>query len=180
MRLEIEMKRLALALIALALAAPALAQPALKPPLAGLAFLVGDWRSDDGKVADTGGTSRGVSHLTVEADGWSLLRRDRTDITGPDGKPAGGFSQVMLIYPEAGTLRADYADGEGHVIHYARAEIVPGRSVVFTAEVTGGAPAFRLAYELKAPGELAVDFGMLPPGGGPFRPIAGGTLHRAR
>jgi hypothetical protein len=172
-------KAILFALTAALLAAPALAQPALKPPLAGLGFLVGDWDSGEGKVADTGGTSRGVSHVTIEADGWSLLRRDRNEIAGPDGKPAGGFSQMMLIYPEAGTLHADYSDGEGHIIHYDKAEIVPGKSVVFTSPASAAAPGFRLTYTLKSPGDLGVDFGMLPPGGGAFHPIASGTLRRA-
>lgn len=174
------MKAVFTALALAALTTPALAQPTLKPPLAGLSFLVGDWKSDDGKVADTGETSRGASHISIEADGWSLLRRDRTDLIAPDGKPAGGFSQVMLIYPEAGTLHADYSDGEGHVIHYARAEIAPGESVVFTSPASATAPGFRLAYRLKSPGDLSVDFGVLPPGGGALRPIASGTLHRAK
>src|ERR1700761_1578145 len=106
------------ALAALALDTPALAQPApaLKGPLAGLSFLVGAWKSGDGKVADTGQTSVGTSSFTVEADGGALLRRDRTDLTNPDGKPAGGFGQIMLIHAGAGGLAAEYVDGEGPVI----------------------------------------------------------------
>ncbi|THD63662.1 hypothetical protein [Phenylobacterium sp.] len=173
--------RLALvALATLALAAPALAQPALKPVLAPLGFLVGDWKSDAGKVADTGGTSAGTSHITVESDGWSLLRRDRTDLTGADGKPAGGFSQVMLIYTEAGGLRADYSDGEGHVIHYQQAKVRPGRSVTFMSPSDEGQPAYRLEYELKAPDTLAVTFGMLPQGTSTLHTIATGVLHRVK
>jgi len=167
--------------LTLALAAPAAAQPrpALKPALAAVAFLVGDWKSDSGKVADTGGTSRGVSHITVEADGSALLRHDRNELFDAKGKPAGGFSQIMLIYPEGGTLRADYSDGEGHVIHYVSATVTPGRSVVFNGAVQPGAPTFRLSYELSAPGDLTVDFGMTAPGGGELHRIATGTLHRA-
>ena len=171
-------KLLALALVAAASAA--LAQPAaLKPPLAGLGFLVGDWTSGEGKVADTGGTSIGTSKITVEADGSALLRHDRNSLFDAHGKPAGGFSQIMLIYPEGGTVHADYSDGEGHVIHYTSAAVTPGHAVVFTSPATG-APGFRLAYTLTAKGDLDVDFGMLPPGGGALRPIANGTLHKGR
>jgi hypothetical protein len=165
--------------IAAAIAAPALAQPKLKPQLAEIGFLVGDWTSGSGKVADTGDTDRGGSKITVEADGAALLRQDHTETFDAKGKPTGAFHQVMLIYPEGGTLHADYSDGEGHVIHYVKAEVVAGRSVVFTAAAPPGAPQFRLAYELKAPGELGVDFAMVLPGGA-VRPIAAGTLRKSR
>lgn len=169
--------------IVLAAAAPAaLAQPAptLKAPLAGIGFLVGDWTGGEGKVLDTGGTSTGASHVTVQADGWMLLRQDHNQLFDAHGKPAGGFSQVMVVYPEGGTLRADYADGEGHVIHYVSATVTPGRSVVFNGAVTPGQPTFRLAYALTPAGDLAVEFGMAPPGGGPLHPIASGVMRKAR
>ena len=115
------MRTLILALaMAAAIASPATAQPRLKPELAAISFLVGDWTSVTGKVADTGDTDRGGSRITIEADGAALLRRDHTETFDAKGKPTGAFHQIMLIYPEGGTLRADYSDGEGHVIHYAR------------------------------------------------------------
>jgi hypothetical protein len=161
-------------------ASTALAQPAkLKPQLAGIGFLVGDWTSGAGKVAETGDTDRGGSKITVEADGAALLRQDHTETFDAKGKPTGAFHQIMLIYPEGGTLHADYSDGEGHVIHYVSAAVTPGRAVVFSGAAQPGQPSFRLTYELKAPGELAVDFGMVLPGGA-FRPIAAGTLKKAR
>ena len=175
------MRPLILALALTATACGALAQPPkLKPELAGIGFLVGDWTSGAGKVAVTGDTDRGGSKITVEADGAALLRRDHTETFDAGGKPTGRFRQIMLIYPEGGTLHADYSDGEGHVIHYVSAAVTPGRAVVFTGPVQPGAPSFRLAYELTAKGELAVDFGMVPPGGGGVRPIATGVLKTAR
>jgi hypothetical protein len=170
----------ALALTTLALATPALAQPALKGPLAGLSFLVGAWKADAGKVADTGQTSVGTSSFTAEADGNALLRRDRTELTNPDGKAAGGFSQVMLIHAAGAGLGAAYVDGEGHVIRYEKVTVKPGRSAVFTSASGDGQPAFRLSYELKGPDALQVDFGMLPPGSSTLRPIATGVLHRVK
>ena len=157
----------------------ALAEPALKPEMSALAFLVGEWKSDDGKVADTGGTSRGISQITIEADGGALLRRDRTQLTGKDGKPAGGFSQLMMIYPEGGTIQAVYEDGEGHVIHYGSAKTDPGKSVTFTSIPLAGAPTFQLTYTLKAMDTLSVTFGMIPPGQIEFHAIAVGTLRKA-
>ena len=169
------------AALVLALAAPAAAQPAkLEPPLAAVGFLVGDWKSDDGKVADIGGTSAGGSQITIESDGAALLRRDHTEVFDARGKPVNAFHQTMLIYPEGGALHADYVDGEGHIIHYVSATVAPGRAVVFNGAVQPGAPTFRLSYQRSGADDLTVDFGMIPPGGGDVRRIATGTLHRVR
>lgn len=170
------MKFLAFA-VSVCLASPAIAQTALKPALAPLGFLVGNWKSDDGKVADTGGTSKGGSLVSVQSDGWALLRQDHTELFDKDGKPAGGFHQTMVIYPDNGAIHADYVDGEGHAIHYVSAEVAPGKSVTF-AGAPGQGPVFRLTYELQAPGVLMVTFGMTPPGQTEFRPIATGTLRK--
>jgi hypothetical protein len=159
-------------------ALPALAQTALKPPLAPLSFLVGNWKSDDGKVAETGGTSKGGSVISAQSDGWALLRQDHTELFDKNGKPAGGFHQTMVIYPDNGAVHGDYVDGEGHAIHYVSAEITAGKSVIFSS-APGQGPVFRLRYELQAPGVLAVSFGMIPPGQSDFRPIAAGTLRKA-
>ena len=170
---------LMIAFAALALAPAAWAEPpvALKPALAPIGFLVGRWSSGEGKVADTGGTSRGASTITIEAGGSVLLRRDHTDLFDAAGKPAGGFDQIMMIYGEGGALRGEYSDGD-HLIHYVSAEVVPGRSAAFTSAVQPGAPVFRLSYEVTGPNTLSVAFAMAPPGQSAFRPIATGELHR--
>src|ERR1700761_9146497 len=137
MRLDMKALVPAAAIAAICAGSPALSQPALQTPLAALGFLVGHWSSGNGVVADTGGTSKGVSDIIVDANGGALLRRDHTDLFDKSGKPAGGFDQIMLIYPEAGTLRADYSDGQ-HVIHYTKADVVSGKSVVFTSAAPSG------------------------------------------
>lgn len=166
----------ALALVALAGVARA-EPPRLAPGLAGVGFLIGHWSDGKGAVSDTGGTSTGTSTITAEAGGAVLLRRDHTSLFDASGKPAGGFDQIMMIYPEAGTLHADYSDGQ-HVIHYTSAEVHDGRSVTFSSPGAAGVPAYRLAYDLTGPGALTVSFSMRPPGAPAFRPIATGTLAR--
>lgn len=171
--------RLIAAIGILLLATPAFAEPALKPALQPVAFLVGNWDQGEGKVAETGGTSKGGSVMSVESDGAAILRRDHTETFDKAGKPAGSFHQTMLIYPDGGTLKADYVDGEGHAIHYVSAAVIPSKSVTFTS-AAGQGPVFRLTYESRSPDALAVTFGMTPPGSDQLRPIAAGTLKRAR
>ncbi len=167
------------ATLLLVLSPPAAAETtAAKPALAGIAFLVGSWVGSDGKVAETGGTSRGTSLMTLEANGAALLRRDHTELFGKDGKPSGNFDLIMLIYPEAGTLHADYSDGD-HIIHYTSAAVVDGQSVAFTSTAEPNAPTFRLSYELKDPKTLFLTFEIQPPGAPGFAPIASGTLHKS-
>jgi hypothetical protein len=170
------MQRL-IAIAFLLLATPAFARVALQPPLAPLGFLIGSWKSDDGKVADIGGTSKGGSEISVASDGWAILRADHTELFDRNQKPAGSFHQTMIIYSDGGALHAEYVDGQGHVIHYTSAEIVAGKSVIFSS-AAGQGPVFRLKYALQSPGILDVSFGMIAPGQTDFRPIANGTLRR--
>ena len=173
------MRAIAIGSFTLLLATPSLADTALKPPLLPIAFLVGNWDSGEGKVAETGGTSKGGSMISVESDGSALLRRDHTELFDKAGKPAGGFHQTMLIYSDGNALKADYVDGEGHAIHYVSAEVVTGKSVTFTG-APGQGPLFKLMYGMKTPDTLAVTFGMTPPGASEFRPIATGTLKKMK
>jgi len=183
-----------LAGVAAAFLASAAHAQVLKRPLAGLSFLVGDWTSGQGKVAGggissgrsqvepaTGGVvhliSSGRSRFEPAAGGAVLLRRDHTDLFYASGAPAGGIDQIMMIYPEDGTLHADYSDG-AHVIHYVTATVEPGKSVTFISRTEAGAPTFHLAYALEGAGTLSVLFSMAPPGSAEFRPIATGTLEK--
>ena len=166
-----------LALAAL-LNAPAYAQP-LKPALADLSFLVGTWSATRSHVADTAGTATGNSTIALAAGGAILVRRDHTNLFDAKGHAAGGFDQLMTIYPDGGAIHADYFD-PAHVIHYTSAAVQPGHSVVFSTALVPGAPAFRLSYTLTAPGTLAVAFAMAPPPGNNFHEIASGIVTKDR
>ena len=171
------MLKLLTGLAALAFATGAQAAT-LTPALQPLTFLIGKW-DGGGQVSDTGGRDHGVSVISIQADGQALLRDDRTALFDKAGRPTGDFHQIMLIYPEAGGVRADYVDGEGHVIHYGPATIVAGKSAEFVSRATAGAPVFRLRYEAVGADELKIAFSIQPPGQTAFQPIAVGEVRRA-
>ncbi len=172
---------LTLAFVTALSAASARAQTAsLKPGLQGLAFLVGHWSSQaPGKVMETGGSSTGEISFTPEAGGSVLLRKDHVSLYDASGKATGGFDIIMMIYPEAGDLHADYADGD-HIIHYTSAKIDPGHAVTLTSAPSPTAPTFRLSYALSSPKVLDIAFAMAPPGSADYRSIAIGAAVKDR
>lgn len=165
-----------LAVCAIALATTSSAQSALKPDLAAIRFLLGHWDNGRGRLAESGGTSKGSTIITAEASGTAILSRAHTDVFDAQGKAVKSFEQLLLIYAEAGTLRAHYSDDQ-HVIHYTSASVEPGKSVTFTS-AAGSGPVFSLRYEWKPPRTLAITFAMTPPGQTLLQPIATGTLKK--
>jgi hypothetical protein len=169
---------LGLVSLAPAFAAPAMLSPAMQP----LAFLIGHWTATEGR-AENKVIAKGVSNIEPAAEGAALLRRDRTDLFSPDGKPLQSFEQVMLIYPEGGDLHGDYFDGT-HVIHYVSATVDPGKSVTFLTAATPlttatpGPPRFRLTYTARGPNGFNVKFEMAAPGASDFTVIASGDAKR--
>jgi hypothetical protein len=161
-------------LIALLTGGAATAQT-LPDSIAGVAFLIGDWTG--GGASEGGMTDKGTSSIHLIVGGNALLRKDHNDVTDKDGKLQESFDQYMLIYPEGGTLHADYLDG-AHTIHYVRAEIAPGQSVQFESAAAPGAPVFRLTYTKETAETLGIKFEMQPPGGTNFATVASGILTR--
>jgi hypothetical protein len=165
----------ALASFALALlAGPAQAQT-LSQQLAPIGFLVGQW-SGTGK-SEGNRRDAGTSSIQPVVGGTALLRRDHNDVSDANGKLVESFDQIMLIYPEAGTLHADYVDG-AHTIHYTSAVVQPDQSVQFTSAAQPNAPIFRLTYTKASPDSLAITFEMEPPGKSVFQTIAQGAVRR--
>lgn len=147
-------------------------QPAAaRPPqssLTGLSFLVGHW-----EASGSGNPGRSAGEFSFEwaAGQHALLRRN-------ESRSANGVhSDIMLVYAQPdGTMRAVYADSEGHTINYG-ATVVPGKQrVVF--ESKGPGPRFRLWYQTKQDGSLATGFEIAPPGAKEFKTYLQGVAHR--
>jgi hypothetical protein len=159
---------------ALFLLQPASAQT-LPDSIAGVAFLIGDWTG--GGASQGGMTDAGTSSIHLIVGGNAIERRDHNDVTDKDGKLQQSFDQVMLIYPEDGTLRADYLDG-AHTIHYVKATVEPGVSVRFESRETPGMPVYTLTYRRNSPDTLSVTFMSQMPGSQSVLLIAAGTMTR--
>jgi hypothetical protein len=67
-----------------------------------------------------------------------------------------------VIYDDAGLIKADYFDSEGHVIRYV-AETKVGE-VIFLSEVKRSEPRYRLTYTQRSATTLNGQFDVAPPG----------------
>lgn len=137
-------------------------------PLQGLSFLVGTWQASG---SGHPGHSTGEFSFEWAADHHALVRHNEAVA------PTGRHSDIMLVYALAdGTIRAVYADNEGHTIHY-RVSLVPGRErVVF--ESSGPGPRFRLWYQARSDGSLETGFQIAPPGSSGFKTYLEGVARR--
>ncbi|HXQ09901.1 MAG TPA: hypothetical protein VN805_02770 [Caulobacteraceae bacterium] len=155
-------------------AANTVAAQSLSPQMAPLGFLVGDWA---GTAKSEGGTTdRGVSSIHPIVGGAALLRNDHNDVLDASGKVVESFDQVMPIYPEGGSLHADYLDGS-HVIHYTRSVVQPDVAVQFLTDADAR-PVYRLTYTKVSADVLAIKFETAAPGSSDFHLIAEGEVRR--
>ena len=143
------MKRIAIPLL-LAVSLSTLAQtPPAQDPFKALSFLEQNWEANTNGYA--GVKSAGTYTFRRELGGHILARRATSDVAckGPADFDC-GHGDMLYIYQDAPgqPLKAIYFDNEGHVIHYNVSTPVPS-SVVFLSEPSGGAPQFRLTYEMK-------------------------------
>lgn len=136
-------------------------------PFRPLAFLEGTWDANVQNNAAIKLTGRYT--FGRELDGHILARHSTTD---PNCKAPANFDcahgDLLYVFQDApgSTLKADYFDSEGHVIHYDVSTPTPS-SVVFLS-APGPGPQFRLSYELSG-GLLTGRFQMHMPGQGDWR-----------
>jgi hypothetical protein len=155
--------------ILLGLSAAGRAEAADPAPLSALSFLVGTWAAEGGGEP---GRSTGTFSFEWAAGGRSLLRQNQATT------PSTRHEDVMLVYALADSIRALYADSEGHVIDYSAAVVRTPPKVVF--ESAGPGPRFRLWYELRSDSTLATGFQVAAPGEREFKTYLEGVAHRQR
>ena len=108
-------------------------------------ILTGEWT---GEGSGKPGTGTGEFSFVPELQGKVLVRRSFAEYPG-----AGRHDDLMIVYREGDTTRADYYDNEGHVIRYAVK--VDGQRMVFSSE---GTPRYRLTYTALPEEKLRVQF----------------------
>jgi hypothetical protein len=146
--------RAAALLIALASAAGR----AQSDPFAGARFLLGDWMA-----IDTPSGERGAFTFAFAAQNHVMVRTNEATYDATGDHPASRHDDLLVMYAEGGSLKADYFDSEGHVIRYTVETGEPG-VVTFVSEVRQGEPRYRLTYHAGADGVLRGTFEIAAPG----------------
>src|SRR6266568_2261413 len=82
--------------------------------LSSLAFLIGDWQAVDTPPGESG---RFTFKRAVQDH--IMVRTNEATYAATAERPASRHDDLLVIYSERGSLRADYFDSEGHVIRYA-------------------------------------------------------------
>jgi hypothetical protein len=125
-------------------------------PLAPLQFLLGDWEG----VGDQAGATGGFS-FALRVQDRVIVRTNYSDRPASGTEPASRHDDLMVIYEDAGRIKAEYFDSEGHIIRYV-AE-VKGAEVVFLSELRRSEPRYRLTYTQTSPTLLLGKFDVASP-----------------
>jgi hypothetical protein len=126
-------------------------------PLAPLQFLLGEWEG----IGDQAGATGGFTFAAGVQD-RVIVRTNYSNTPPSGGKPASRHDDLMVIYVDAGLVKAEYFDNEGHVIRYV-ADALAGE-VVFLSEIKPSEPRYRLTYTRGSATTLNGKFDVAPPG----------------
>lgn len=143
--------------------------------LAPLRFLLGDWQAVDTAPGESGAFS-----FKLAVQDHVIVRTNEAGYAADRQRPASRHDDLMVVYAEGGTLKAEYFDNEGHVIRYA-AHVRGADHVVFLSDAKPSEPRYRLTYTTGADGLLKGQFEIAPPGSPEtFKPYLAWSARRAR
>jgi hypothetical protein len=123
-----------------------------------LRFLIGDWVAIDTPAGETGSFT-----FRLALQDHVIVRTNEADYSATAERPASRHEDLLVVYSENGSLKADYFDSEGHVIRYS---VQPRRQtgVVFLSDLNAREPRYRLTYSAGSDGVLMGSFEVAPPG----------------
>ena len=127
------------------------------PTLTPFQFLLAHWEG----IGDQAGATGGFTFAASVQD-RVIVRTNYSNTPATDGKPASRHDDLMVIYVDAGVVKADYFDSESHVIRYV-ADARDG-AVVFLSEIKTSEPRYRLTYTRASATTLNGTFEVAPPG----------------
>jgi len=125
--------------------------------LSSLSFLIGDWQAVDTPPGESGAFA-----FKLAVQDHIMVRTNEATYAATAERPASRHDDLLVIYGERGSLKADYFDSEGHVIRYA---VRPQNAnvVVFVSDLTSNEPRYRLTYSATADGVLLGSFEIASP-----------------
>ncbi len=109
------------------------------------------------------GTGSGATSFEREVQRHVIVRHNSAKYPATATTPAYSHDDLMVIYFDGASIRADYYDSEGHIARYAVRTPAAG-TAVFVSDVVSGAPRYRLTYKLAVDGTVAGAFEIAPAG----------------
>ena len=140
-------------------------------------FMQGKWVGEG--TNETGG--QGSGYFTFESDlqGKAWLRRNHSEYPGTNGRPAAVHDDLMIVYADAGTVRAFYTDTESHTIPYRVAFSEDKKTVTFVSDPLAAQPRYRLTYLRLDPTHMTVALEMATPDHpGEFKKVVEGRVRK--
>jgi hypothetical protein len=125
--------------------------------ISSLSFLIGDWQAVDTPAGESGAFT-----FKLAVQDHVMVRTNEATYAATPERPASRHDDLLVIYGERGSLRADYFDSEGHVIRYA-VRLQDANVVVFVSDAGPNEPRYRLRYSTAADGVLLGSFEIAPP-----------------
>ena len=134
--------------------------PATPLSLDAMQFMQGKWVGEG-----TSEMGQGTGYFTFESDlqGKAWLRRNHSEYPGTNGRPSAVHEDVMIVYADAGAVRAFYTDTENHAIPYRVAFSHDKKTVTFVSDPVAAQPRYRLTYLRLDPAHMTVVLEMAPP-----------------
>jgi hypothetical protein len=122
-----------------------------------LGFLLGNWRAIELPAGASGGFS-----FKLAVHDRVLIRTNEAHYPAAGDRPASNHDDLLVIYREDGSLKADYFDSEGHVIRYV-VDTPSSNVATFVSARVAGQPRYRLSYHADAAGLLVGSFEIAAP-----------------
>ncbi len=123
-----------------------------------LRFLLGEWQA-----VETPADESGAFAFKLAVQDHVIVRTNEAVYAATAERPASRHDDLLVIFSENGSLKADYFDNEGHVIRYAVQAPSPG-VVTLVSNPNPREPRYRLTYRSQPAGAIAGPFEVDPPG----------------